>query len=49
MTDRNTQADAAGERERDTRKGDPRSDLQQKSKPARMRSNVAKAAPNPTA
>lgn len=29
MTDRNTQADAAGERERDTRKGDPRSDLQQ--------------------
>jgi hypothetical protein len=29
MTDRNTQADAAGERERDARKGDPRSDLQQ--------------------
>ena len=29
MTDRNTQADAAGERERDTRKGNPRSDLQQ--------------------
>ena len=29
MTDQNTQADAAGERERDIRKGDSRSDLQQ--------------------
>lgn len=29
MTDRNAQANAAGEREREARKGDPRSDLQQ--------------------
>jgi hypothetical protein len=29
MTDRDTRPDAAGERERDARKGDPRSDLQQ--------------------